>query len=146
MLTPQAAITSVFRNYATLSGRAPRSEFWWFTLLQVVLFTVVMVLGALGIGASPEPDTMPPSMGIALGVFLVLGLVCVIPNITLYVRRLHDADFSGWFYFLACIPYLGVIVVLVFALLPSQPNGARFDAVENTGSATPAWNPSKTLS
>ncbi|WP_104162359.1 DUF805 domain-containing protein [Cryobacterium sp. N22] len=146
MLTPQAAITSVFRNYATLSGRAPRSEFWWFTLFQFVLFTVVMVLGALGIGNSPEPDTMPPSVGIAVGVVLVLGLAFVIPSITLYVRRLHDADFSGWFYFLACIPYLGVIVMVVFALLPSQPAGARFDAVENTPSAMPAWNPSKTLS
>lgn len=146
MLTPLAAIKSVFRNYATLAGRAPRSEFWWFTLFQVVLFVVVMVLGGLGVGNSPEPDSVPLSMVIALGVALVLGLGLIIPNITVYVRRLHDADFSGWFYFLACIPYLGVIVMVVFALLPSQPNGARFDAAPNTGSAMPAWNTSKTLS
>lgn len=55
-------------------------------------------------------------------------------------------DFSGWLYFLACIPYAGVLVVLIFALLPSQPAGARFDAAPNTGSPTPAWSPTQTLS
>lgn len=146
MLTPQAAIQSVFRNYGTLSGRAPRSEYWWFTLAQVVLFIVVFLLGTLGVGSSPEPGTVPPSIGIAIGVVLFLGLALVIPNITVFVRRLHDADFSGWFYFLACIPYLGFIVAVVFALLPSQPNGARFDAAPTLGSATPAYAPTHTPS
>jgi len=145
MLTPRAAITSVFRNYATLAGRAPRSEFWWFALFQAVLFTVVVLLGGLGFG-TPAPGEMPVSMGIAIGVILLLALGLAIPNITVYVRRLHDADFSGWLYFLACIPYAGVLVVLIFALLPSQPAGARFDAAPYTGSATPAWKPSQNLS
>jgi uncharacterized membrane protein YhaH (DUF805 family) len=147
MLTPQAALKSVFDNYATLAGRAPRSEFWWFALFQAVLFTVVVLLGGLGSGiGTPEPGEMPVPMGIAIGVVILLSLGLAIPNITVYVRRLHDGDFSGWLYFLACIPYVGVLVVLIFALLPSQPAGARFDAVENTGSATPAWNPGQTLS
>jgi len=145
MLTPRAAIQSVFRNYATLAGRAPRSEFWWFALFQAVLFAVVILLGGLGIG-TPAQGEMPVSMGIAIGVILLLSLGLAIPNITVYVRRLHDGDFSGWLYFLACIPYAGVLVVLIFALLPSQPAGARFDAAPNTGSPTPAWNPSQTLS
>ena len=145
MLTPRAAITSVFRNYATLSGRAPRSEFWWFALFQVVLFAVVLLLGALGVG-TPARGEMPVSMGIAIGATLLLGLGLAIPNITVYVRRLHDGDFSGWLYFLACIPYAGVLVVLIFALLPSQPAGARFDAAPYTGTATPAWKPDQTLS
>ncbi|WP_166793202.1 DUF805 domain-containing protein [Cryobacterium lactosi] len=145
MLTPQEAIKSVFRNYATLSGRARRSEFWWFALFQVVLFAVVLLLGALGIG-TPARGEMPVSMGIAIGVILLLALGLAVPNVTLYVRRLHDGDFSGWLYFLACIPYAGVLVVLIFALLPSQPAGARFDAVPYTGSATPAQKPSQTLS
>lgn len=145
MLTPRAAITSVFRNYATLSGRAPRSEFWWFALFQVVLYSVAMLLGALGVG-TPVRGEMPVSMGIAIGVILLLSLGLAVPNITLYVRRLHDGDFSGWLYFLACIPYAGVLVVLIFALLPSQPAGARFDAVQHAGGATPAWKPGQPLS
>jgi len=147
MLTPQAAIKSVFRNYATLAGRAPRSEFWWFALFQSVLFAVVILLGALGIGiGTPARGEMPVSMGIAIGVIVLLFLGLAVPNITVYVRRLHDGDFSGWLYFLSCIPYAGAVVVLIFALLPSQPAGARFDAAPNSGSTTPAWNPTKTLS
>ncbi len=146
MLTPQAAIKSVFRNYATLAGRAPRSEFWWFALAQVVIFFAISLLGAAGAGSSPEPDTVPVSVGVAAGLLLALGLGLAIPNITLYVRRLHDADFSGWMYFLACIPYAGILVVIVFALLPSQPAGARFDAAPNLGQATPAHTPTQTLS
>ena len=145
MLTPRAAIQSVFRNYATLAGRAPRSEFWWFALFQAVLFAVVILLGGLGIG-TPAQGEMPVSMGIAIGVILLLSLGLAIPNITVYVRRLHDADFSGWMYFLACIPYAGILVVIVFALLPSQPAGARFDAAPNLGQATPAHTPTQTLS
>ncbi|MEC5182938.1 uncharacterized membrane protein YhaH (DUF805 family) [Cryobacterium sp. MP_3.1] len=147
MLTPQAAIKSVFRNYATLAGRAPRSEFWWFALFQTVLVGVVLLLGALGAGiGTPERGEMPVSIGLSIGVVLLLALGLTIPNITVYVRRLHDADFSGWLYFLACIPYAGTLVVLIFALLPSQPAGARFDAVTNTGTATPPWTPSRPIS
>jgi len=147
VLTPQAAIKSVFRNYATLAGRAPRSEFWWFALFQTVLVAVVLLLGAAGMGiGAPARGEMPVSVGISIGVVLLLTLGLAIPNITVYVRRLHDADFSGWLYFLACIPYAGALVVLIFALLPSQPAGARFDAAPTTGSPTPAWNPTQTLS
>ena len=85
-------------------------------------------------------------MGAAgIGIFL-FGLLVFIPNISVFVRRLHDIDFSGWFYFLAIIPGFGAIVAVVFALLPSNPAGARFDAVENLGTDTPAWKPSQNLS
>ena len=145
MLTPQAALKSVFRNYFIVAGRAPRSEFWWFALFQAVLFAVVLVVRLRTVGSSTS-EGMPVTMSMMLSPVIVLAVGLTVPNITLYVRRLHDAGFSGWFYFLTCIPTVGVVVVLVFALLPSQPAGARFDAVGTTGSATPAWDPSKTLS
>lgn len=43
------------------------------------------------------------------------------------VRRLHDADFSGFMYLLALIPFVGGLALLVFMLMPSNPAGARFD-------------------
>jgi uncharacterized membrane protein YhaH (DUF805 family) len=61
------------------------------------------------------------------------------------VRRLHDINFSGWFYFLAIIPGFGSIITLVFTLLPSNPDGARFDAAENFGTDTPAWKAPQNL-
>jgi len=147
MLTPKAAIVSVFRNYATFAGRATRSEYWWFQLFQAVVFVLLLAGGLLPVFLNPPPVTEPKPTAIAGGIGIVLfGLLVIIPNISVFVRRLHDIDFSGWFYFLAIIPGFGPIVTVVFALLPSNPAGARFDAVENLGSDTPAWRPAQKLS
>ena len=147
MLTPKAAIVSVFRNYATFAGRATRSEYWWFQLFQAVVFVLLLAGGLLPVFLNPPPVTEPKPTAIAGGIGIVLfGLLVIIPNISVFVRRLHDIDFSGWFYFLAIIPGFGAIVAVVFALLPSNPAGARFDAVENLGTDTPAWKPSQNLS
>jgi uncharacterized membrane protein YhaH (DUF805 family) len=146
MLSPKAAIVSVFRNYATFSGRATRSEYWWFQLFQVVVFLLV-VFGALipvSLSDTPPGET-PPAMGLVGTVLFLLGLAVIIPNLSVFVRRLHDSDLSGWFYFLTVIPGFGAIITVVFALLPSNPAGARFDAVENFGSDTPAWKSSQKL-
>ena len=44
------------------------------------------------------------------------------------MRRLHDANYSGWFYLLSLIPGVGGLIILIFMVLPSHPQGARFDA------------------
>jgi uncharacterized membrane protein YhaH (DUF805 family) len=147
MLTPKAAIASVFRNYATFTGRATRSEYWWFQLFQAVIFVLIIAAGLLPVLLNPPPVTEPKPTAIAGGIGLLLfGLLVIIPNISVFVRRLHDIDFSGWFYFLTVIPGFGPIVAVVVALLPSNPAGARFDAVKKPGSKTPAWQPTQTLS
>ena len=144
MLSPTAAIRSVFRNYATFSGRATRSEYWWFQLFQIVLLILVVLLGVLPAAASNvAAGETPPSMSAAGIVLFVLGLGLFLPNLAVFVRRLHDIDFSGWFYFLTVIPGFGAVLGLIFALLPSNPAGARFDAAPYTGNATPTWDPSK---
>jgi len=40
----QAAVTSVFRNYATFSGRARRAEYWWFMLFTIIVSAILSVL------------------------------------------------------------------------------------------------------
>jgi len=147
MLTPKAAIVSVFRNYATFAGRATRSEYWWFQLLQAVVFLVFLVGGFLPVIINTPPPEEPKPTAIVGGLgILVFGLAVIIPNISVFVRRLHDINFSGWFYFLSVIPGFGPLLTLIFALMPSNPAGARFDAVENLGSDTPAWRPAQNLS
>jgi len=147
MLTPQAAIASVFRNYATFAGRATRSEYWWFQLFQTVLGVLIIAAGVLPVIINPPPVTEPkPTVIVAGLLIMLLSVGLIIPNLSLFVRRLHDIDFSGWFYFLTVIPGFGALLTVIFALLPSNPAGARFDAVENFGSDTPAWRPTKNLS
>jgi uncharacterized membrane protein YhaH (DUF805 family) len=143
-LTPVEAISSVFRNYATFSGRARRSEFWWFALFQLVIYIVLYAVTlVIALNTETVPGETPAIIGIFAFLFFGIGLGLALPNIALLVRRLHDTDNPGWFYFLTVIPFFGSIVALVFALLPSNPAGARFDAVASSGAAEPSYrNPS----
>ena len=49
------------------------------------------------------------------------------PSLALTVRRLHDVNMSGWMVLLGLIPFVGGLIVLIFTLLPSKPEGQRFD-------------------
>lgn len=40
------AVTSVFQKYATFSGRATRSEYWWFALFSVLVNLAVSLVGS----------------------------------------------------------------------------------------------------
>ena len=52
---------------------------------------------------------------------------CFAPSLAIAWRRLHDAGFPGPYYFLTLVPSVGSIIVLVLMLLPSKPEGQRFD-------------------
>ena len=96
------AIKSVFSKYATFSGRARRSEFWYFFLFNLV---VSLVLGLI-----PVLDIL--SFIWALGV--------LIPTLAVTVRRFHDIGKSGWNYLLFLIPsllYLGYIIYFVITVV-----------------------------
>ncbi len=47
-------------------------------------------------------------------------------NLSVTVRRLHDTDRSGWWWWIQLIPCVGFIVILVFMLLDSTPGDNRF--------------------
>ena len=77
------AVSSAFRQYAKFSGRACRSEFWWFSLFE----TVLIVVAALADSALNTP------------VFTVVVLLALLlPSLAVAVRRLHDTGRSGWWY------------------------------------------------
>jgi len=124
------AVKRVFAKYARFDGRASRSEYWWWVLATTLVFGVLGVLiGVLGGATSTGSSSDAPSpVVVVLGILLLLAaLAVIVPNIAVTVRRLHDADLSGWLYLLNLIPYVGGLVVLVLTVLPSEPNGARFD-------------------
>ncbi len=119
------AVKRVFAKYARFDGRASRSEYWWW----VLAYSIVVGLLSLPLVLTPGPDTGSPSTLASLlaVVALVVVLAVLVPTIAVTVRRLHDADLSGWLYLLALIPWVGGLVVLVLTLLPPKPGGARFD-------------------
>ena len=76
------AISSCFSKYATFSGRATRSEFWYFYLFYAIMYVVGMVVGA----AVGSPAVM-----------YIFILPLWIPNLAAGIRRMHDVGRSGWF-------------------------------------------------
>ncbi|MDD7929353.1 DUF805 domain-containing protein [Microbacterium thalli] len=122
-----------WRKYATFSGRASRSEFWWWYLAQalvVTAITVFMLIGAFA-GATTDPITGRSQPGPLIGVGGILlflwMLATLIPTLAISWRRLHDANLAGPFWFISVVPGIGAIALLVLYILPSNPAGARFD-------------------
>ncbi len=122
------AVRRFFGRYATFSGRSSRSEFW-----KITLPLVAVGLVAQQAASWPGDRVEPVAQGILL-VSLLIGLVTALPALALSVRRLHDANFSGWLVLLTLIP-LGGLVLLVRYAMDSHPVGARFDRrfVPHTG-------------
>jgi uncharacterized membrane protein YhaH (DUF805 family) len=106
------AIRVCLNKYVTFSGRARRSEFWFWTLFAVCTGVVASIIDMI-IGSSIV------SWAVYLGLLL--------PGIAVTIRRLHDTSRSGWFYLLALVPF-GGFVVLYFVLQDSTPADNAFGA------------------
>ena len=123
------AIWRGFKKYARFDGRASRSEYWWWTLFTTVMFFGLGVPAyVIGVQTSPDGGETPGLPAVPLLIALMLFLFAVVvPTIAVTVRRLHDAGQSGWLFLLTLIPWLGGLILLVFALLPPSPAGVKYD-------------------
>lgn len=99
------AVSTCLNKYATISGRARRSEFWWWVLAIWLVGIGVGILEAL-LGLS-GPDGGGPLSGL-------YALALILPNICVAGRRLHDTDRSAWWLLLVLVPLIGFIVLIVF--------------------------------
>jgi uncharacterized membrane protein YhaH (DUF805 family) len=95
------SIKTCLNKYATFSGRAQRSEYWYFFLFMMIVNIVTSILDAAILEDLP-----------IFSLFATLALL--VPSISVSVRRLHDTDRSGWWLLLGFIPVVGVIVLVVF--------------------------------
>ncbi|HTE61819.1 MAG TPA: DUF805 domain-containing protein [Solirubrobacteraceae bacterium] len=133
------AVRRFFAKYAVFTGRASLSEYWWSVLFVAVVSLVIWVPGII-LGAVTGTRSTDPTTGLAESApgpifipFVIVGfllfLAVLVPGIAVTVRRLHDANLSGLLYLLVLVPSFGSLIVLVLTLLPSSPEGARFDAL-----------------
>jgi uncharacterized membrane protein YhaH (DUF805 family) len=104
---------AALKKYAVFSGRAQRSEYWFFALFYLIIAIVLSVLESI-VGATTK-DT---SVGLFTSLFF-LGML--LPSLAVTVRRLHDTGRSGFWILIGLLPFIGSIVLLVFTVLDSQP-------------------------
>lgn len=112
--------TRFWRKYAAFTGRASRSEFWFaFVGNAVIVIFLYLVVGSTSNG---------PGQVAALTLF-VFQIGVVLPTLAIIARRLHDANMSGWLILVGLVPFLGWIILLGMACMPSDARGRRFDRV-----------------
>jgi uncharacterized membrane protein YhaH (DUF805 family) len=124
------AVKSAFGKYATFSGRALRSEFWWwqlfFILVSILLANLDSALFGMGdaVGQVSDAGLQASYNAGPLGSVWILGTL--IPCITLGARRLHDGDRSGWWQLLFFVPILGWLVLLYWFIKSGTEGANRF--------------------
>jgi len=106
------------KKYATFEGRARRKEYWYYVLFYFLAIVALAIVD--GVTGTLDEEA---GIGLLSGLFV---LATFIPTIAVLVRRLHDTDRSGWWVLINVIPVIGSLVLLVFAVLDSQPGTNRF--------------------
>jgi len=105
----------VMKKYAVFSGRARRTEYWMF---QLVNFLIALAFGLMLVPLIPSAPYNPKPTGLAVWALTLCAyvLVTIVPGLAVCVRRLHDANLSGLWLLLCLVP-MGSVVILVFCLL-----------------------------
>lgn len=97
------------KKYAVFAGRARRKEFWFFILFYFIIAFVLMFIDGMTGNLNAETG-----FGLFSGIFM---LAMIIPSISVTVRRLHDTDRSGWWWWIGIIPLIGQIWLIVLMVL-----------------------------
>lgn len=112
-----AAVASFWKNYATFTGRARRSEFWFISLFLLLTNLATAAIDFVLLGNDVERFIANGGGGI---VGLVWILATIVPALAVQVRRLHDINKSGWWMLIGFLPLAGFIVLLVFSVQDSD--------------------------
>lgn len=108
------AIRSGFRNYVTFSGRAARSEYWYWVLFVAIAGAAASILD---MAIFPGNDFSPINS--------LFGLAVLLPGLALAFRRMHDIDGSAW-WLLISLTIIGVFVLLVWFCQKGTTGPNRF--------------------
>ncbi|MDK2858773.1 MAG: hypothetical protein PWQ29_1600 [Verrucomicrobiota bacterium] len=103
---------AVLKKYAVFTGRACRTEYWMFILINMLITVAIGFVEVI--------------LGSPAVLMNLYNLAVLIPGLAVTVRRLHDAGHSGWFLLLGLIPLVGSLVLLFFMVQDSQPETNRF--------------------
>lgn len=133
-MTFSQSVRTVFSKYCTFSGRASRSEYWYFVLFNYVIvfaFTLMVMLfnssfseiTSLTSTSMNFTDILPGWASVMLSLY---SLFVLLPGLAVTVRRLHDTGRGGGWIFINLVPFIGGIWFFILMLLPSEPGVNRF--------------------
>lgn len=105
------AVKTCFQKYFDFSGRARRSEFWWWMLFSLVVSFALMLVD-IALFSGPVEDIGPFET--------TFSLITLFPTLAVTARRLHDTDRSGWWQILPLAP--AIVLGLGIGLMTSGSN------------------------
>lgn len=112
-----SAVSVCLRKYTTFSGRATRSEFWYWTLAQFLLAILTAVLDQVfKLQIAPEVGLLS----------VIVSLLTFLPSLAVSARRLHDLDRSGW-WMLISFTVIGLFVLIYWYCCRGTEGRNRFD-------------------
>ena len=104
---------AALKKYATFGGRARRAEFWYFSLTNIIIGIVLAIVGFI-----------IHDKGIILGSLYALAMT--IPGTAVTVRRLHDTNRSGLWGLIWLVPFVGIIMLLIFMAREDQAGANQY--------------------
>ena len=112
----QTSIKTCFNKYADFSGRALRSELWFFALFIVLGSIVSIIFDVMVLGYSVE------SYG---PLNLIFSVALILPSISVTARRLHDINKSGWWQLIE-LTIIGILLILVWNVAEGEKKKNKY--------------------
>ena len=113
------AITELFKKAFEFNGVSDWAEYW----TQYLFVTIFAVANILTRDVILNPDlTFTPAKFVIFYISLIVIIFSALPSISATVRRLHDAGYSGYFYFITFVPIIGSFALFVLTLAPYNRN------------------------
>lgn len=136
------SITTCLFKYVTWQGRASRSEFWYFWLFSMICYVGAMVIDRV-LGTTFQFTNPASGVEESIGygyAYILVALVLFLPGLSAMVRRLHDTDRSGWWYWIILVPLIGVILLLVWFCSRGTAGSNRFGFDPLNGDISQTFN------
>lgn len=115
------AVKVCLAKYATFSGRASRSEFWWFALFHALVLAGMTAVASVTALTGAQLAAQAAGVGGA-----AIYIVLILPMLAVTIRRLHDRNRSGWNYFWVLVPVVGGLIVLIWCCQRGVEGDNRF--------------------
>ena len=113
------AIKNFFKGYVDFSGRSTRPDYWWIWLANIILSIPFYIVYGSAI-ANPDSEAAIMTLGLFIFIYFIFGLALFLPQLALTVRRLRDAGFHWALIFVAFVPFVGSIALLVLLAMPTK--------------------------
>ena len=112
----QTSIKTCFNKFAVFSGRASRSEFWFFVLFGILGGIIALIIDVMILGY-PFEESGP--------INLIFSVALIVPSLSVAARRLHDINKSGWWQLL-WITIIGGILLIIWHATEGENKKNKF--------------------